>query len=392
MRLLIIQPKPPGVSETFLRAPAEYLPYKVQTLYATRGGDNPNTPFLDKKVTSWLWRKSYFMLTGGRYWCDSPLSQLGRQMEPLPDLVLAQYGPTGARIAPLCRRLGVPLVVHFHGRDASEYATLRRNKTRYLEMAQYAGAVIAVSRKMADQLAGIGIPREKLRWNPCGVDIANFHGADPGTAPPLFVAVGGFVEKKAPHHTLEAFSSVLREVPSAKLRMIGAGLLLPRCRNLADKLGIAQSVDFLGAQPHEVVVEEMKKARCFLQHSVVAPDGDSEGTPVAVLEAGACGLPVVSTHHAGIPDVVLHEETGFLVQEHDVASMAQHMTSLARDSELAAKLGRAGQERIRSEFSMERHISRLSRILEDAVDPNAGCWPQPTKCQRTSSREPFRKS
>ncbi len=111
----------------------------------------------------------------------------------------------------------------------------------------------------------------------------------------------------------------------------------------------------------------MRGARCFVQHSVTDSTGDSEGTPVAVLEAGAMGLPVVATRHAGIPDVVIEGETGLLVDERDAVGMAAHMISLARDPGTANRLGREAAARIRKFYTMDQSISRLSRILEAAA-------------------------
>jgi glycosyltransferase involved in cell wall biosynthesis len=113
----------------------------------------------------------------------------------------------------------------------------------------------------------------------------------------------------------------------------------------------------------------MHSARAFVQHSIRPGDGDSEGTPVAILEAGMSGLPVVSTRHAGIKDVVIHNETGFLVDEGDIDGMAACMLLLARDAAQAATLGARAHHHIRTNFSMDQHIARLSAILEQAHTP-----------------------
>ena len=120
-------------------------------------------------------------------------------------------------------------------------------------------------------------------------------------------------------------------------------------------------------QSHDVVRQEMRKARAFVQHSITASNGDSEGTPVAVLEAGAIGLPVVATRHAGISDVVSHGETGLLVAERDIAGMAACMLELARNPSLAAGLGRNAAAQVRQHYTMEQSIRRLTRILDAAV-------------------------
>ena len=230
-----------------------------------------------------------------------------------------------------------------------------------------AARIIAVSRTMERTLRGLGASDETIRYNPCGIDCETFGGASPAGAPPVFLAVGRLTPKKAPHLTIQAFAQVLRDHPDATLRMIGDGEVQDECKTLVQSLGIGDKVTFLGAQPHQVVWDEMKRARCFVQHSVVAPSGDSEGTPVAILEAGASGLPVVSTRHAGIPDVVIENTTGFLVDEGDVDAMAEHMRQMAANPELAGRIGEAARKHVAANFSMEKHIHRLNSILEEAI-------------------------
>ena len=111
----------------------------------------------------------------------------------------------------------------------------------------------------------------------------------------------------------------------------------------------------------------MQQARAFVQHSVTTSYGDSEGTPVAILEASASGLPIVSTEHGGIVDAVLHNETGFLVPECDVDGMAHFMLQLALNPNLAQKLGQAARQHMQSNFSMERTIQLLWQILSTAM-------------------------
>ena len=115
---------------------------------------------------------------------------------------------------------------------------------------------------------------------------------------------------------------------------------------------------------HQEVVGLMRTARAFVQHSLRAPNGDSEGTPVAVLEAGAMGLSVISTRHAGIPEVVIEDQTGLLVDERDIAGMAGHMVTLAKDPILADELGRKAADRVRKEYNMQSAIDKLAKVLQ----------------------------
>ena len=110
--------------------------------------------------------------------------------------------------------------------------------------------------------------------------------------------------------------------------MGGEGELLETCKTLARTWEIESQVSFPGALHHEQVLELFSHACGFVQHSVMPTYGDAEGTPVAILEAGAAALPVVSTHHAGIPGAVIHGRTGFLVDERNVDGMAKFMKML----------------------------------------------------------------
>ena len=266
-----------------------------------------------------------------------------------------------------CTDLDLPLVVHFHGHDAYRLSILDGVGQDYPEMFERAAAIVAVSRHMENQLLGLGVPRDKLHYNIYGVDLNLFRGASPGGSPPIFVFVGRFVDKKAPYLTLLAFRSVVRAVPDARLVMIGDGYLRNCCEQLARAYGCYDNVEFLGPCSHQEVAVTMRGARAYVQHSLRANDGNSEGTPLSILEAGSSGLPVVSTCHAGIPDVVVHGRTGLLVEEGDVDGMAENMLNLAQSPELASQMGKAARDRIRNHFSMESSIGGLWSIVQSVI-------------------------
>ena len=312
------------------------------------------------------WRFAAAFLRRDRAW-EVDRAWVNALREVAANVTLAEYGTTGTLVDGACERLGVPLVVHFHGFDASRTDVLSRKAGDYRRMFGRAAAIVAVSRAMEDRLVTFGCPREKLIYSPCGVDCARFEGAEPARANRQFVVVGRLVEKKAPHLTIASFARVASECPEARLRVIGDGPLLGVCRDLTAALEIEHAVTFLGAQPHDIVEREMRQARALLQHSVTASNGDSEGTPVAVLEAGAIGLPVVSTRHAGIPDVVLEGVTGLLGDERDVGAMARHMLTLIGNPALAGELGRNAAAHVRRFYTMEQSIDRLARILGAAA-------------------------
>ena len=155
--------------------------------------------------------------------------------------------------------------------------------------------------------------------------------------------------------------------PAATLTMVGDGPLLEQARAHATSLGLQDAISFPGVLTPEEIVALMGNARAFVQHSVTAPDGDREGSPVALLEAQMAGLPVVSTRHSGIPEIVADGETGILVEERDAAGMGRAMARLAREPMLAGTLGKAGRERALAHFSQARTLAALADILTRAA-------------------------
>ncbi|TWT55861.1 glycosyltransferase [Allorhodopirellula solitaria] len=369
IKVCLVRPSAFGVSETFIDAHAsrvssvnDVLDFRASIPYLN------GRPVLSQAIAPRALRKIKRILTNADWNEEIQLGLTSAFKASKASVVLAEYGMTAVKIQNACEKLDVPFIAHFHGYDASKRAVLEEYAASYHQMFQAAAAVIAVSRAMESQLLKLGCPRNKLIYNPYGVSLDQFSGATPQEAERRFIAVGRFVEKKAPQNTLLAFSQVVQRFPDSRLIMIGDGILLNSCRELAAELEITHAVDFLGEQPHHVVNEKMRTARAFVQHSVTAKSGDSEGTPNAVLEAGASGLPVVATRHAGIPDVVVDGETGLLVDEGDIDGMAAHMQSLAQSADLAGKLGRKAAAHIANCYTMEHSINRLERILEAAAE------------------------
>lgn len=360
----VVTPYIPSITETFIRAHIEQLPATVTVVHGWRPSIG-NRPVLS--LPRLVYYKARRMLFGDGLQREKTAAYLKVFRERRIEAALAEYGEMGVQVMDAAARAEIPLIVHFHGYDASVTSVLEEHRETYPRMFGIASAVIAVSRAMQRKLIELGAPAEKVHYNPYGVDCDRFRGADPGEAPPLFIAVGRFTEKKAPQITITAFAKVLNACPDARLRMIGEGPLLEQCKLLANNLGISSAITFQGAQDHSVIEREMQNARCFVQHSVVAPSGDSEGTPVSILEAGATGLPVVSTRHAGIPDVVLEGQTGFLVDEGDASGMADRMIQLAEQPELARVMGNAARKHILDNFSKHQRISNLWNIIESCI-------------------------
>jgi glycosyltransferase involved in cell wall biosynthesis len=323
---------------------------------------NPRLKKLKKLLPHWLyhryvtlWEETY----EGRHDAIA-----GFMQQHGVDVILAEFGIHGANICPHARDLGIPLIVHFHGHDAHRDPLLEDFKDRYRAMFDYAFRLISVSHHMTEKLVRMGADPAKIVYNPYGPsDIFYQNQPDYGKT---LVAIGRFTDIKAPYLTLMAFRQVLDTHPDANLIMGGTGELQEVCQTLAKTWGIEAQVSFPGALRHEQVLELFSHACGFVQHSVTPTYGDAEGTPVTILEAGAAALPVVSTRHAGIPDAVVHGETGFLVEERDVEGMAQYMAKVLADSAMCRNMGEAAREHIRKNYNINRHIACIDGVIAEA--------------------------
>lgn len=367
--VLVRTPVRHAYSETFVRNHIERLPARVEVVY----GEGLELEHADGSPVTNRWLRLAGKIGrrlpgfGGleQRLHDASLVRYAKSRQVR--VVLSEFGPTAVATWRAFRSSAIPTVAHFHGYDAYSDETLKRYGKSYRRMFAASVPAIAVSRSMKEQLVGLGAKSTMTKVIPSGVDQSSFAGASPATAPAHFAAVGRLVDKKAPHLTLLAFQRVVHNHAGARLTMVGDGPLLETCRALVQALGLGQSVELVGSQKPHYVAELLRRSRGFVQHSVRTSGGDSEGTPVAIIEASSSGLPVVATRHAGIPEIVLDGKTGLLCEEGDIDAMAAHMLLLANDPDLAAELGRAGALRAREYYRLEDRVADLWNVLAEQL-------------------------
>ncbi|MDB5110241.1 MAG: glycosyltransferase, partial [Mucilaginibacter sp.] len=283
------------------------------------------------------------------------------------DVVFAEYGMVGAMVTEACQLAGIPLIIHFHGADVYYKKNIETYGNLYEQAFYYADAFIAVSADMAKRLKEMGAPEAKTFNASCGVNTRSFVQLDISNSVRNFLAVGRFVEKKSPQSLVKAFKLVVDKFPDAKLWMVGTGPLFEQTQTLINQLSLQDHIILTGVLKSEQIKELMKKMRGFIQHSVVAANGDSEGTPVTILEASSSGLPVVSTRHGGIKEAVVDEVTGFLTDEHDIEGMAKGIIKLAESPALAVKMGKAGREHMIANYEVRKRIEFLDSIIQNSI-------------------------
>ena len=288
--------------------------------------------------------------------------------EPPADIVHCHYGDVGVQWGFAASLWRVPLVVSFYGYDCSELPA-RFGPALYRGLFEHAAVVAVLSRYMERQLLDLGCPPRRLRIQPLAVDSEAYSFRDASILPDQgtlrLLTVARLTEKKGLDSALRAVAKIVGRHP-VTYEIIGDGPLRDDLQRLASTLGLENTVRFRGFLADVDVVEAMHRADLFLLPSTVASNGDAEGTPTVLLEAASTGLPVISTYHAGIPEVVTHGLTGLLVQPGADEELAAAIESLARDPGLRRRMGHAAR-RVAVEHFDVRAVSRDLEALYESV-------------------------
>ena len=282
--------------------------------------------------------------------------------------LLVHFGPSALRMVPISKSTGLPLIAYMHGYDVHHKKVQEEIGKNYPILFQHAALLLCASHDIKAQLIVQGAPAHKLRVLPGYVKLSNFPYSDHSKKPPHLLFVGRFCETKSPHLLLIAFAELRKILPKARLTLIGqdgGGELFEACLIQAKAMRIDKFVRFLGVCSHEEVAMHMKRARALVQPSLTTPiQRDKEGTPVAIMEAAAAGLPIISTHHAGIAEIITHNKEGLLVKEYDLKALTKAMFRICTDDNLSKRLGKAASERIRQDPRISLHHRHLYRHIK----------------------------
>ena len=362
----------PRISETFVSEQANRLTHFQPKFVANTLLQETSLPCVA------LSQSDRFKLKQTSYLLTRAPNLYGACWSELTDLSLihAHFGPNGVYALPLARKLKVPLVVTFHGYDITlnRRAVWRTGKLLYYqllwherELQSQAAGFIAVSQFIRDRLIEHGYPKEKILLHYIGVDTEKFVPGNNQAEERYILCVGRHTEKKGIDTLMRGFARIAKRHPEVKLLQVGRGELTAKLQTLARQLGIEGRMHFLGAQPHAKVLELMQQAEIFALPSQVAKSGECEGLPIVILEASACGVPVVATYHSGIPEAVMDGETGFLVAEKDDRALAEKLDLLLGDRALGRRLGSRGRELIEAKFDIRQQTAKLEDIYRSLI-------------------------
>jgi glycosyltransferase involved in cell wall biosynthesis len=263
-----------------------------------------------------------------------------------PDIVHAHWWlPAGfaARVAIATSSSNPGLLITCHGTD---YYVLGKRFPRLLRWVfKRADKIAMVSPAMRDHGTGQGLPDEKLRVAPMGVDLSERFTPGAATGRRGVLYVGRLVAQKGVQDLLAGWAAASDAVRAEGLTIIGSGDQQDHLRQLADSLGVTESVKFLGAVAHDDLPVHYQQAALF-----VFPSAAQEGLGLVVIEAMGCGCPVLASDTGSLADIIIEGRTGFSYPMGDTAALAGRLNELMSSPELCRRVAEQGGEVVRSRF------------------------------------------
>ncbi len=284
------------------------------------------------------------------------------------NLFLAHFGYAGV-LANKLRELGLlsgKQATIFHGADISRYHILKEHIHDYRNLFSQTELILPVSYLWKRKLIEMGCPMEKITITRMGIEPEKFNFKPRSTPhnPLRILSVARLSEKKGLDVAIRACGLLKALSASFRYTIVGTGDQEAFLRTLIINENLQDHVQLVGFKPQEEVKRYLDHADIFLLPSLTARDGDMEGIPVALMEAMATGLPVVSSDHSGIPELIQHDVSGWLADEGDTQSLAAILFSLASGERQLKHVIRAARTKIETAFNQHIVWRQLAAALE----------------------------
>ena len=292
-------------------------------------------------------------------------------------LLHSHFGNVGWRDLGVARALQARHVTTFYGYDVNQLPRDRRWRVRYEELFASVDRVLCEGGHMARAIIDLGCSSDKVRVHHLGVELDALRFVPRtwnGRGPLRVLVAGSFREKKGIPYAVSALAQLRGEIP-IQLTIVGDAGPDPasqsekqRILDLLDSSGLRSETRLLGYQPHRVLLDEGYAHHVFLSPSVTARDGDTEGgVPVTITEMLATGMPVVSSTHCDIPEVVHHGISGLLAPERDSDTLAAHLRWLVAHRDEWERLAVAGRRHVEAEYDARVQGRRLADLYQDCL-------------------------
>jgi colanic acid/amylovoran biosynthesis glycosyltransferase len=283
------------------------------------------------------------------------------------DIIHCHFGPMGV-IAAHCRRVGAlkgKLVTTFHGYDLTSYPKKNGPKV-YDILFKYSDLCLPISEHWKNRLIEMGCSKKKITVHHMGVDVRQFKDLKNikkiKSSKIMILSVARLNEKKGIKYGIEAIAKVRKRFPDIEYLVAGDGPLRPKMERLIKQFGLESHVRLLGWMNQDEVVELMRQADILIVPSITASDGDQEGIPVVLMEALAMELPVISTIHSGIPELIIDGHNGLLAEERDSEGLAQKMIELIINKQLVKEIRKNGKIFVDENFNVNKLNEKLEHL------------------------------
>ncbi|MEM9403020.1 MAG: glycosyltransferase [Pseudomonadota bacterium] len=288
------------------------------------------------------------------------------------EVLVCHFGPIG-QLALSWKKAGIyhgKIAVIFHGYDITQYLQSRGDDV-YDELFREADLLLPISENWRRRLLELGAPQERIRVHKVGVDCHRFEfrprKLDDGNGEIRLLSIARLVEKKGIEFGIRAIDIVRQSFPNVKYRIAGDGPLKDDLQKIIAEHGLEDSVELLGWRTHEEIAALLDESHLLLAPSVTSAEGDQEGIPVALMEALAQGIPVISTRHSGIPELIRDGESGYLTEEADVKGLAAAINRLISEEARWPDMGRSGADFVRDTHEITRLNRTLSQTLREIL-------------------------
>lgn len=286
------------------------------------------------------------------------------------DILSCHFGPNGLT-GILLKELGIPakVITTFHGYDLSSYP-LRHGPKVYEKLFHQGDLFLPISDYWKARLIALGCPPEKIIVHHMGIDVDKFRFKSRMLCPDeqvRLLTVARLVDKKGLHYSIKAVAKVLRAHSNIEYAIVGDGPLRQELTDLIEQLGVAEKVKLLGWRDATAIRHILEGTHIMLLHSIISKSGDMEGIPVSLMEAMAMGIPVISTRHSGIVELVEEGRSGFLVAEKDIDDMADKIRHMITRPEKWAEMGAAGRKFIEANFNIKTLNRRFSELCQSLL-------------------------
>ncbi len=281
-----------------------------------------------------------------------------------PDLIHIQWGNLGEELLSNLDFLA-PVIVSFHSSVTPR--TWSISNTGFSSVFKKANTILPVSDYIKNELTSMGCDSRKLITHHMGVDTSLFFpGLTKNNNTVDILSVGSFIEKKGFQDAIRAIGILPKDLrASLKYKLIGEGPMKTEYERLIRKGGIKDIVIFLGKLTQDRVVLEYQNSDIYIHSSMLSSEGDDEGIPTAIIEAQSCSIPIISTRHTGIPEVVQHGVSGYLSAENDINDLSTNLSRLVSNQNLREKMGKSGRKIVVDKFNVDTLTQNMITIYKN---------------------------